>query len=80
MLVVCFVFLPIDAFTVLAGIQLLRKRTYHMALLGTIGSFLSCVHPCCLLNVPIGIWVLVVLMRPEVQSLFQTAQTESWSS
>jgi hypothetical protein len=33
-------------------------------------AMIPCVSPCCLLGLPIGIWALVVLMKPEVKSAF----------
>jgi hypothetical protein len=29
-----------------------------------------CISPCCLVGLPIGIWALVVLNKPEVKSSF----------
>jgi hypothetical protein len=29
-----------------------------------------CISPCCLVGLPIGIWALVVLSKPEVKSSF----------
>jgi len=33
-------------------------------------AMVPCISPCCLLGIPIGIWALVVLMKPEVQQAF----------
>jgi hypothetical protein len=31
---------------------------------------IPCISPCCLLGLPIGIWALVVLLKPEVKAAF----------
>ena len=33
-------------------------------------AVVPCVSPCCLVGLPIGIWALVVLSKPEVKSQF----------
>ena len=46
----------------------LEKRT--MAVVASIVAMIPCIGPCCLIGIPIGIWSLVVLMKPEVQQAF----------
>lgn len=45
-------------------------RSYEFSVTAAILSLLPCFTPCCLLGLPIGIWALVVLMKPEVKSQF----------
>jgi hypothetical protein len=55
---------------VIAGaICMLRLRLYPLAMTGTIVGMVPC-SSCCLLGLPMGIWALVVLNRPEVKDAF----------
>jgi hypothetical protein len=53
----------------IGAIQMLRRRAWGMALTGSIVALLPC-SPCCILALPLGIWSLVVLNRPEVKAMF----------
>jgi hypothetical protein len=55
---------------VIAGaISMLRLRVYPIAMTGSIAALFPC-SLCCLLGLPLGIWALVVLNRPEVKDAF----------
>jgi hypothetical protein len=47
-----------------------KLESYGLAMAASIIAMIPCVSPCCLLGLPIGIWALVVLMKPEVKSAF----------
>mgnify|MGYP001179700107 CR=1 FL=1 len=53
------------------ALQLKKGRSYGWAMTAAILALVPCTSPCCLVGVPIGIWALVVLMRPEVKSALQ---------
>jgi hypothetical protein len=36
----------------------------------SIVAMVPCLGPCCIVGIPIGIWALVVLMKPEVKAAF----------
>lgn len=61
----------ISLLVVLGAIQLLRLRTYGLAMAGCIAGMFACYPGCCLLNIPFGIWALVMLARPEVKDAFR---------
>lgn len=44
---------------------------YSMAMTAGILALVPCVSPCCLVGLPLGIWAIVVLNRPEVKSQFE---------
>ncbi|GIX49851.1 MAG: hypothetical protein KatS3mg132_045 [Limisphaera sp.] len=50
--------------------QMLKIRSFGWALTAAILAVIPCTSPCCLLGLPIGIWALIVLYRPEVQAAF----------
>jgi hypothetical protein len=50
--------------------QMLRLRHYRMAVLASVLAMFNFQSCCCLLGLPIGIWSLSVLLRPEVRRVF----------
>lgn len=57
---------------VLAGaLQMRSLGNYGLAMAGAIVAIIPCTSPCCcLIGMPIGIWCLTVLNRPEVKQAF----------
>jgi hypothetical protein len=61
------------AFGVLVLVGALRMqqlRNRGLAMTAAIVAMVPCFSPCCLLGLPFGIWALIVLSKPEVQSQF----------
>lgn len=56
---------------ILGAIQMLRLRSYWLALLGSIVPFFVIMPCCCVVGTPFGIWSLVMLLRPEIRDAFQ---------
>jgi len=57
---------------VIAGAtQMLRQRGYWFAVLGSLLAMGNLTMCCCVLGLPVGIWSLVVLSRPEVRRAFE---------
>ncbi len=48
-----------------------NAESYGFAMAAAIIAMIPCVSPCCLLGLPLGIWALVVLLKPEVKAAFQ---------
>jgi hypothetical protein len=44
--------------------------SYNLCLIACIVAMVPCVSPCCLLGLPIGIWAVIMLNKPEVKSAF----------
>ncbi len=56
---------------VLIGAAKMQKLQNHQfALTAGIVAMLPCISPCCVFGLPIGIWALVILNKPEVKSQF----------
>jgi len=56
---------------VLLGAGKMQKlESYQFALTASIMAMVPCISPCCLFGLPLGIWALVVLNKPEVKSHF----------
>jgi hypothetical protein len=64
--------LALAGFYILASTKLRKLESYGLVMTATILSMLPCVTPscCCVVGLPIGIWILVVLSKPEVKSAF----------
>lgn len=69
--------LPLLAFMMFGAIAMLKRRGLGMARAGGILAVIpltaSC---CCILTLPFGIWILILLAAPEVKAAFQTAQSQ----
>ena len=48
-----------------------NAESYGFAMAAAILAMIPCISPCCLLGLPLGIWALVVLLKPEVKAAFQ---------
>jgi hypothetical protein len=54
----------------LGALKMKKLESHAFAMAASILAMLPCVSPCCLVGLPIGIWALVVLNKPEVKSAF----------
>lgn len=57
---------------IFGAIQMLRLRMYGLTLVGSLLPMINCNTGCCVLGIPLGIWALVVLLRPEVRAAFKS--------
>jgi hypothetical protein len=53
--------------------QMMRLRSFGLAVAASILAMVNISECCCVLGLPIGIWGLVVLFRPEVRAAFEQA-------
>jgi hypothetical protein len=65
------VFLVLNLITLLGAVQMLRLRTYWVAVLGSILALNPLNCPCCILQAPFGLWALIVLMNADVRAAFR---------
>jgi hypothetical protein len=57
---------------ILIGAMKMKKCESHgWAVAAAILAAFPCVSPCCLVGMPLGIWALIVLFKPEVKALFR---------
>ena len=59
---------------IVAALKMKRLRAYGLAITA---SILAIISPVCLIGLPIGIWALIVLTRPEVRGAFQRKASSS---
>ncbi len=68
--VAAFVTLLWGAVVTLGGVKLMQLQSRGSVMVAAIFAMLP-YNPCCLFGLPIGIWALVVLARPDVKAAFQ---------
>jgi hypothetical protein len=60
------------AVVVLMGaLKMKRLESHGFSMVASILALVPCISPCCLIGIPMGIWSLVVLLRPEVKGAFR---------
>ena len=52
------------------AMKMKKLENYGLAMAASIIAMIPCLSPCCLIGLPIGIWAVVVLVKPEVKSAF----------
>ena len=63
--------LVLSGLVVFAGLQMRALKNWGLALAGAILVMIPCsTNCCCCLGIPIGIWALITLTKPEVKSAF----------
>jgi hypothetical protein len=62
--------IAVGAFLWIAAGKMARCQSYNLALAASIVAMVPCCSPCCLIGLPVGIWALVVLSKPEVKAAF----------
>jgi len=65
-----FVGVLVAAFVIFAALKMKDLTQWSLAVAASILVMIPCISPCCLIGLPVGIWSLVVLMRPEVKAAF----------
>lgn len=62
--------LVLSALVAYGARQMQTLRSFGWSVTAAVLALIPCTSPCCVLGVPIGIWALVVLYRPEVRAAF----------
>jgi hypothetical protein len=52
------------------GIKMRKLENHGLAMTASILAMIPCISPCCLIGLPVGIWALVILSKPEVKLSF----------
>jgi len=50
--------------------KMMKLQSYNLAMTAAIIAMIPCISPCCLAGLPLGIWAIVVLVKPEVKAAF----------
>lgn len=62
--------LAIAGFILWVALQMKELKGWMLSAVASILAMIPCISPCCIIGLPIGIWALVVLMKPEVKAAF----------
>jgi len=63
--------IAISGLIMYAGQRMRLLRSYTLVVTAAILAIVPCISPCCCIGIPVGIWVLVILFKPEVKAAFQ---------
>ncbi len=63
--------IAISALIIFAAQKMRALQSYALVVTGAILAVVPCISPCCCIGIPVGVWVLVVLFKPEVKAMFQ---------
>jgi hypothetical protein len=66
----CFVGLLVAGFVIYASLKMKERTQWSLCVAASIIAMIPCISPCCIVGLPIGIWCLVVLTKPEVKTAF----------
>ena len=59
----------ITLIVIAGGVAMLKGRLWGLALAAAILTMIPCFGPCCGIFLPVGVWTLIVLLKPEVKEL-----------
>lgn len=65
-----FVGIIVAVFIIFAALKMKDLEQWGLAFTASILAMIPCISPCCIIGLPIGIWCLVVLTKPEVKNAF----------
>lgn len=65
-----FIGLLVAGFIIYAALKMKELSQYGLCMAASILAMIPCISPCCIIGLPIGIWCIVVLSKPEVKTAF----------
>lgn len=65
-----FIGVAVAVFIIYAALKMKELSQYGLCMAASILAIIPCISPCCIIGLPIGIWCIVVLTRPEVKAAF----------
>jgi hypothetical protein len=57
-------------FVLYGALKMKDLQKHTLCILASIVALIPCISPCCCVGIPIGIWALIVLNKPEVRDYF----------
>ncbi len=61
----------LGAVTAFGGLKMKNLENYGLAMAASIIAVIPCFGSCCCIGIPVGIWSLIVLNKPEVKAAFR---------
>jgi hypothetical protein len=67
-----FLFIGLDGLMIFGALQMRQLKSWGLAMTAAILGVIPCcpTNMCCLLTLPVGIWALMILNKPEIKSQF----------
>lgn len=65
-----FIGIVVAAFIIYAALKMKELNQYGLCMAASILAMIPCISPCCIIGLPIGIWCLIVLSKPEIKTAF----------
>ncbi|WP_224365719.1 hypothetical protein [Hyalangium versicolor] len=62
--------LGLGGVTLFGGLKMKNLESYGLAMAASIIAIIPCFGSCCCIGIPIGIWSLIILNKPEVKAAF----------
>jgi hypothetical protein len=69
-LVFAVIHLALGGLVIYGGIKMKALENYSLCMIASIIAIIPCISPCCCVGIPLGIWAVVVLNKPEVKAHF----------
>jgi len=66
-----FLGLLVSIFIIYAALKMKDLKQWNLAVVASVLAMIPCIGPCCIIGLPVGIWSLVVIMRPDVKTAFK---------
>lgn len=63
--------LVVSTVVLLGAVKMLQQRSWALSMAAAILVSIPCIGPCCPFGIPVGIWALMVLFRPEVRAALE---------
>ena len=63
--------LVVAVFIIYAALKMKELKQWNLAVEASVLAMIPWISPCCIIGLPIGIWSLVVLMRPDVKAAYK---------
>lgn len=63
--------LAMGGLIIFGAMKMKKLENYGLAMAVTVIAMLPCFSPCCVIGLPVGIWALNILLKPEVKSAFR---------
>lgn len=64
--------LALAGLIIYGGIKMKRLESWPLSLAASIVAMIPCTSPCYILGIPIGIWAMIIIFKPEVKSAFRS--------
>lgn len=64
--------LVLGGMTAFGGLKMKNLQSYPLAIAASIIAIIPCFGSCCCTGIPVGIWSLIVLNKPEVKAAFRS--------